>query len=128
MRVVKFVVLAIIAVLLIMVALANAQAVTLRLLPEAMGGFLGLTWMVTLPMFVVILGAVVIGLLIGFIVEFAREHKHRAAARNERREREALEREVGNMRRSRTTTGGTGNGNDIIALVEDGPAQTKRAS
>ncbi|SFG42535.1 Uncharacterized integral membrane protein [Palleronia marisminoris] len=127
MRVVKFVVLAIIAVLLIMVALANAQAVTLRLLPEAMGGFLGLTWAVTLPMFVVILGAVVIGLLIGFVVEFAREHKHRAAARHERREREALEREVGDMRRSGAATG-KGNGNDIIALVEDGSTPARRAS
>ena len=127
MRVVKFVLLAIVAALLIMVALANAQAVTLRLLPEAMGGFLGLTWMVTLPMFVVILGAIVIGLLIGFVVEFAREHKHRAAARHERREREALEREVGDMRRSGAATGKE-NGNDIIALVEDGSTPTKRAS
>ena len=125
MRVVKFVILAIVAVILITVALANAQAVTLRLLPEAMAGFLGLSWSVTLPMFVVILGAVVVGLLIGFVVEFAREHKHRAAARHERREREALQREVAGMRSARSTPG---KGNDIIALLEDGSVPVKRAS
>ncbi|WP_375261379.1 lipopolysaccharide assembly LapA domain-containing protein [Palleronia sp.] len=133
MRVVKFVILAIVAVILIMVALANAQAVTLRLLPEAMAGFMGLSWTVTLPMFVVILGAVVLGLMIGFIAEFAREHKHRAAARHERREREALQREVADIRRSRDTSAtksanSNAKGDEIIALVEDRSVPAKRAS
>ncbi|SPJ25129.1 lipopolysaccharide assembly protein LapA domain-containing protein [Palleronia abyssalis] len=123
MRVVKFVVLAIVAVLLVAVALANSQPVTLLLLPETMAAFLGLTWSVTLPMFVVILGAVVIGLLIGFLWEFAREHKHRAAARTERRERESLQREVKKMRAEKP-----GQGDEILALLEDGSVPQKRAS
>ncbi len=123
MRYVKVFILAVLAVLLVSVALANSAPVTLRLVPEAMAGFMGLTWTVTLPMFVVILGAVAIGVLIGFLWEFAREHKHRAAAREERRERRALERKVTTMR------GGSRSdqGNEILALLEDGsvPKQKK---
>lgn len=123
MRNVKYILLAIIAVILAAVALANAQMVTLRVLPEAMAGFLGLTWSVRLPMFVVILMAIGIGLLIGFLFEFAREHKHRVAARTERREREALEREVRQIRSDRPDRG-----DDILALLEDGSVPKKRAS
>ncbi|QFU09457.1 hypothetical protein PARPLA_01361 [Rhodobacteraceae bacterium THAF1] len=123
MRIVKFVLLAIVAILLLIVALANAQEVTLRVLPEAMAGFMGISWTITLPMFVVILGAVVVGLLIGFLWEYAREHKHRRAARTERREREVLEREVTQMKREKP-----GKGNDILALLEDGSTPTRRAS
>ena len=123
MRIVKFVLLAIVAILLLVVALANAQEVTLRVLPEAMAGFMGVSWTISLPMFVVILGAVVVGLLIGFLWEFAREHKHRAAARAERRERETLEREVNQMKKEKP-----GRGNDILALLEDGSTPTRRAS
>lgn len=123
MRYVKVFILAVIAVLLVSVALANSASVTLRLVPEAMAGFLGLTWTVTLPMFVVILGAVAIGVLIGFLWEFAREHKHRAAAREERREREALERKMSRNRDSRPE-----GGDDILALLEDGSVPRHKAS
>jgi lipopolysaccharide assembly protein A len=123
MRIVKTIILAIVAVILVSVALANAQTVTLRFVPEAMAGFLGMTWAVTLPMFVVVLAAVGVGLLIGFLLEFAREHKHRAAARHERREREALEREMTRMKTQRP-----GTGDDILALLEDGSVPRQKAS
>ncbi len=123
MRYVKVIILAILAVLLVSVALANSAPVTLRLVPEAMAGFLGLTWTVTLPMFVVILAAVGVGLLIGFLLEFARESKHRAAARDERRERQALERRLAS--RGPRSDGG---GDDILALLEDGSVPKRKAS
>ncbi len=125
MRYVKVIILAILAVILVSVALANSAPMTLRLVPEAMAGFLGLTWTVTLPMFVVILGSVAIGVLIGFLWEFARESKHRAAAREERREREALERR---MTQSRGGARRTDGGEDILALLDDGSAPKKKAS
>lgn len=123
MRYVKYIVLALVAALLVAMALANSQLVTLRVLPEAMAGFMGITWTVTLPMFVVILLAVAAGLLIGFLWEYAREHKHRASARAERREREQLEREVKQIKSRQP-----GRGNDILALLEDGSVPTQRAS
>ncbi|TDL81798.1 DUF1049 domain-containing protein [Palleronia sediminis] len=114
MRIIKIILLAIVAVCLVVLALANAQLVTLRVLPEAMAGFLGLTWTVTLPMFVVLLGAVLVGLLIGFLWEYLREHKHRAAVRTERRRREDLKREVDQMKTERR-----GSGDDVLALLDD---------
>lgn len=117
MSLVKYVFLAVLAVLLIVVALANAGTVTLRVLPEAMAGFLGWSWQVTLPMFVVILGAIVVGLLIGFVWEWLREHKHRSAARSERREKEALKRENEKLRTERR---GSQKNDDVLALLEDG--------
>lgn len=115
MQYVKYVFLAVLAVLLILVALANSSLVTLRVLPETMAGFLGWSWQVTLPMFVVILGAIIVGLLIGFVWEYLREHKHRAAARQERREKEELRRENAKLRSDRH-----GGGDDVLALLEDG--------
>ena len=117
MSLVKYVFLAVLAIVLIVVALANSGAVTLRVLPEAMAGFLGWSWQVTLPMFAVILGAIIVGLLIGFVWEWLREHKHRAAARSERREKEALKRENDQLRTERR---GTSRGDDVLALLEDG--------
>ncbi|SEN48657.1 Protein of unknown function [Palleronia salina] len=118
MRLVKYIFLAVLAVILIIVALANSALVTLRVLPEAMAGFLGLSWEITLPMFIVILGAIVVGLAIGFFWEYLREHKHRAAAREARREKDELQRENENLR-SRGRTTGRG-GDDVLALLEDG--------
>ncbi|WOI57389.1 LapA family protein [Palleronia sp. LCG004] len=120
MQLVKYVILAIIAVLLIVVAIANSAMVTLRVLPEAMAGFLGWSWELSLPMFVVILGAVVIGLLIGFIWEYLREHKHRAAARTERREKESLRRENERLRGTRRDPNSGTTQDDVLALLEDG--------
>lgn len=117
MQLVKYIFLAVLAVVLIVVAMANSAAVTLRVLPEAMAGFLGWSWQVTLPMFVVILGAIIVGLLIGFVWEYLREHKHRAAARHERRERETLQRENERLRSDRRS--GKKN-DDVLALLEDG--------
>lgn len=65
-------------VVLIAVALANRDFVTVTLLPDALGNLVGLNLSISLPLFVVILGAIVVGLLIGFVWEWMREHRHRA--------------------------------------------------
>lgn len=117
MTLLKYLFLAVLAVVLIVVALANATAVTLRVLPEQMAGFLGWSWQVTLPMFVVILGAIIVGLLVGFVWEWLREHKHRAAARTERRQKEELKQENARLRTERR---GGGKDDDVLALLEDG--------
>lgn len=117
MRLVKLIFLAVLAVVLVVVALANSALVTLRVLPETMAGFLGWSWQITLPMFAVIVGGLIVGLLIGFTWEFLREHKHRSAARQERREKEALKRENDKLRTDRR---GNRANDDVLALLEDG--------
>ena len=114
MRYLWYIFLALVAIVLVTVALANADPVTLRLLPEAMAGFLGFSWQITLPLFLVIFGGIAAGLLIGFVWEWWREHRYRAQMRAERRERQRLEREMSQMRPSGRK------GDDVLALLEDG--------
>lgn len=117
MRYIRYAFIALLAIVLVTVALANSSLVTLRLLPESMAGFLGWSWQVTLPLFLVILGSIVVGLLIGFVWEWMREHKHRADARREHRENTELKREVSRLKRPDT---GRRENDDVLALLEDG--------
>jgi uncharacterized integral membrane protein len=93
-RLLRTALLVLLALLLIVVALANREPVTLRFLPEAIGAYVGITRSVEVPLFVALFGGIVAGLLIGFVWEWFREHKHRAAAARARREAETLSREV----------------------------------
>lgn len=78
MRYIRYGFLGALGVVLIAVALANRELVTLTLLPEALGGLIGVNLSISLPLFVVILGAIVVGLLVGFVWEWMREHRFRA--------------------------------------------------
>ncbi len=94
MRLLKLIFLAVLCLALVIIALANRDPMTLQLLPAELSRVAGVQWEVTMPIFLVILAAVFAGLAIGFIWEWLREHKHRAAAVSERRERERLEQQV----------------------------------
>lgn len=112
MRLIKLLILAILAIALVIVALANREPMTLQLLPESLSRLAGLDLRITLPAFVVLLGAVLIGLALGFVWEWVREHKHRATAVNERRERVRLEHEV------RKVSPSTKPGDDVLAILD----------
>jgi uncharacterized integral membrane protein len=97
MRYIRYAILAAIAVVLIIVALANRGSVTLNTLPEGLAAIPGmgvLTYSIELPLFVVIFGGVLAGLLLGFVWEWIREHKHRAEAARKQSEVKKLEREL----------------------------------
>lgn len=99
MRYLRYVFLAAVAIVLLTVALANRGAVTLNALPGELAGFAGWSWSVTLPLYLVIFGSIVAGLMIGFVWEWFREHKHRSSAKERAREIGRLERELGELRR-----------------------------
>ena len=94
MRYIRYLILAVIGVALVAVALANRGMVSLKLLPAGLAEIVGLNATIELPLFVVIFGGVVAGILIGFIWEWLREHKHRAEVTRKSREVGKLEREV----------------------------------
>ncbi|WP_375174444.1 lipopolysaccharide assembly protein LapA domain-containing protein [Pseudooceanicola sp.] len=94
MRYIRYLILAVIGVALIAVALANRGLVSLKLLPEGLARIAGLNPSIELPLFLVIFGGVVVGVLIGFIWEWLREHKHRAEVSRKSKEVGKLEREV----------------------------------
>jgi len=113
MRYLRYAFIAALGLALLTVALANRNLVTLSLLPEEMGAFLGIGTAVELPLFLVAFGGIVAGLMIGFVWEWLREHKHRAAAAQARREAARLEREVGRLRETRARPE-----DEILALLE----------
>ncbi len=118
MRYLRYAFLAILAIILIAVALANRELVTVRLLTDDLSAVTGIAGSVTLPLFLVVFGGIVAGLLIGFVWEWFREHKHRAAAVTHRRDKDRLQREVSRLKATNAETD-----DDILALLESSSAK-----
>ena len=113
MRFIKYLFLAVVALVLVLLALANREPVTLTVLPDNLAEWVNWNFIVTLPPFLVILGGIVAGLLIGFVWEWFREHRQRAEAKAQRRERDRLAREVAQLRGQKRESQ-----DDVLALVE----------
>lgn len=86
----RYAFLAIILVVAVTLALANRAPVTLALWPETMATFFGARYTLTLPLFLVVLGAAGLGLVLGLVWEWLRERGYRAEAARARREVEEL--------------------------------------
>ena len=112
-RYLRYLILAAVGLALLIVALANRTPVLLKAMPDDFAAFLGLSWQMELPVFVVLFGGIVIGVLVGFLWEWAREHKHRATASTKTREVSRLERELATMRDATSLPQ-----DDIIALLD----------
>ncbi|MGY9047344.1 hypothetical protein P775_13160 [Puniceibacterium antarcticum] len=113
MRYIRYAFLACLAIILVSVALANRGAVTLQLLPVDLSILLGMQETLQLPLFIVIFGSIVAGLLIGFFWEWMREYKQRAEAARRQAEIKRLEREL------RRVKGERDKGKDeVLALLD----------
>ena len=99
---------------LLIVALANRAPVSVRLLPEDLAALTGLTWAMEMPLFLVIFGGIVVGVLIGFVWEWFREHGHRATASQKAREVTRLERELAVLKDATSVPPK----DDVLALLE----------
>jgi uncharacterized integral membrane protein len=119
LRYLKYTFLIVVGLALILMAMANREVVTLEVIPPDLAAWFGIQYGIDLPLFVVVLGGVVIGLLVGFVWEWLREHRHRVEAATQKRTARALEREV------TTLKGPAQNSKDeILALVDgSGPAR-----
>ena len=102
-RYLRLILLGLLALLLLTVAVANRAPVGVRLLPGDLAALTGLTWAMQLPLFLVIFGGIVAGVLIGFVWEWFREHGHRATAAQKAREVVRLERELAVLKDSTST-------------------------
>lgn len=112
-RTLRYILIALLGIALLTVALANRTGVTVRLLPDDMAAFLGLSLAADLPLFLVIFAGIVAGLLIGFVWEWLREAKHRTTASTKSREVTRLERELAVLRDTKTEPQ-----DDILALLD----------
>ena len=97
-RYLRYAFLVALALVLVTLALANRDAVVLRALPDSPATFLGFQWQVSLPLYAVIFGGILAGVLIGFVWEWLREARHRAEAARARKEAAVLSREVSRLR------------------------------
>lgn len=87
-----------VAICLIVLGLSNREPTTLRAMPDRFADLFGISPTVELPLYVVIFLGVALGLLIGFLWEWLREHRIRVEARRAAREVEELKREVNRLK------------------------------
>jgi len=94
MRYIRYAFLGTLGIILISVSLANRGMVDLKLMPDTLAGIVGFNFDLSMPLFAVVLGGIAVGLVVGFVWEWLREHKHRREAGKKTREVRHLEREV----------------------------------
>jgi len=103
MRIIRLLFIVAVSIVLITLALANRQIVSLQLLPSELADFVGFSGSVDLPLFLVILLGVLLGLLFGFVWEYLREYKHRKELGVKTKEVKTLEREMKKLKRETTS-------------------------
>jgi lipopolysaccharide assembly protein A len=104
---------------LLVLAMANRAPVTVKAMPDDLAAFTGFGWQMDLPLYLVIFGGIVAGLLIGFVWEWLREHRHRVEASVKGREVTRLERELAVLKDSTSTPAK----DDILALLDQPKAR-----
>ena len=94
MRYIRYASIAVFALALILIALANRSTVMVKMLPDEISPLAAINPSYEVPLFVVIFGGILAGLIIGLVWEYIREHKERAAAARQAREMERLRTEL----------------------------------
>ena len=115
MKTLKYIFWAVVAVVLVLVGLANRDMTTLQAMPTAFANLFGISPQITLPLFIVIFLALGAGLLLGLIWEWIREYPERVEARARAREIESLRREVAQLR---SASASPAKGDDVLALLD----------
>lgn len=112
-RYIRYVFLGLFGLILISLALANRTTVEVNLLTPDLSALFGVNWSLQIPMFLVIFGSIILGLLTGFIWEWLREYKFRKVAGVKTRQVSKLERELAAMQDARSLPK-----DDVLAILE----------
>ena len=120
MRYIRYASIAIFALALILIALANRVSVPIRLVPQDLTGFTALSPSAQVPLFVVIFGGILLGLVLGFVWEWIREAGERAAAARQAREMQRLRAEIKRLKAEKHE-----GSDEVIALLDDAPRKAK---
>lgn len=118
MKYIRYAFWTVIALAFVIVALANRDVVTVALLPQGLGELIGFNISLTMPLFLILGGAVAAGLLLGLVWEWLRERGYRRDATVARAEADRLQTQITRERASGVPT--VQRDDDVLALV-DGP-------
>ena len=121
MRYIRYAILATLVIILLTVALANRGPVTIQVLPEDIAGLAQWNYVITIPLFGVVFGAVGFGILLGFVLEWIREARFRSEVSKRKRQVKELKREVNSLKVEKNE-----GKDEVLALLDD--AQSRRAS
>lgn len=122
MRYIRMLFVAVVAIALLTLALANRQMVQVRLFPGQFDAYLGGNWSLNMPLFLVILLALMVGMLLGLIWEWLRESHLRRESSRRAFELTKLEREVGGLRTTHKAP------RDEVLAILDAPRPTSTTS
>jgi lipopolysaccharide assembly protein A len=111
---VRYFVLAVLAIVFVTLAVANRTLVTVQLLPDTLAALLGFNIGFTLPLFMVLGLAIALGLMLGFVWEWLREHSYRAEAARARREADTLRAQVAEVEKTTPSA----RKDDVLALLD----------
>jgi hypothetical protein len=122
MKTLRYVLLGVVLFFCVTVALANRAPVTLALWPDTMSAFLGFGYSITLPLFVIVSGALGMGLVLGLMWEWLRERSLRSDGAKARKELDKM-RAVGAVPEPAPRPGTTQR-DQVLAILDDStPAQ-----
>ncbi len=114
MRYVRYACIAVFAIALIAVALANRNLVEIKLIPDGIAELFAMNPRIELPLFLIIYAGILVGFIVGWIWEWIREHGQRAEAARQAREMRRLAREVKKLK------GEKNQGKDeVLALLDE---------
>ena len=98
MRYLRMIFVAVLAIALVTVSLANRQVVQVSLLPGQFASYVGHSWSAGMPLFLVIILALLAGMILGVIWEWLREAHLRQESARRASALTRLEHEVGGLR------------------------------
>ena len=118
MRYIRYLIVGLVVGALVVVAMANRTFVTLTVLPEPLAALTNWNFSIDLPLFIVVLGGIAIGLLLGYLFEWVREGKHRSEVSKRQRQVKDLNREVTRLKAKQN------HGKDeVLAILEEADAR-----
>ena len=112
MRLVRTLFLIFLAIILVVISLANSENVSIYLLPTDLSSLMGTTISINIPLFLVFFSGIFIGLVIGFVWEWLREYKFRVEANLNEKRLSRAETELSEMHAK------DNKGDDVLTLLE----------
>ena len=112
MRLVRTLFLIFLAIILVVISLANSENVSLSLLPKDITSLIGTTMSINIPLFLVFFSGIFIGLIIGFVWEWLREYKFRVEANLNEKRLSRAETELSELHAR------DNKGDDVLTLLE----------